>query len=209
MLLRACFQAVVNALTAECILCHDLDSQHHGVCAACYRALPWQTQREPNWFSAFHYTPPISTLITDFKFYQKIQYAPLLGGLLADALKQHYTNQPKPTLILPVPLHRARLRARGFNQSQLIAKQVARHLNLPIDLSHCARIRNTRAQTELSANARKKNLNNAFKIKTFFYDAHIAILDDVITTGSTAQSLRKALQKAGAARVDIWSCAHG
>jgi ComF family protein len=127
-----------------------------------------------------------------------------LGTLLADFLSH---NGAMPDLILPVPLHKDRYRERGFNQSIEIARVVASRLKIPLDLSSCLRHRNTFRQTDLSAKQRRANLHNAFMINRPLTVQHVAILDDVMTTGSTANELAKTLKKSGVNRVDIWVCA--
>lgn len=146
----------------------------------------------------------IRYLIGNLKFSADYKNARLLGLLLADHLKQ---TAERPDLILPVPLHTARYRERGFNQSIEIARTVAQTLQTPLNLSCCKRHRDTPHQTQLAAKNRRKNLKNAFSVVKPIQVRHIAILDDVMTTGSTAHELAKVLKKAGASRVDVWVCA--
>ena len=108
---------------------------------------------------------------------------------------------------MPIPLHKTRYRQRGFNQSIEIARTVACELKLPVDLSSCQRYRNTPHQTSLPAKQRRKNLKNAFSLMKPIQVKHIAIIDDVMTTGSTVDELAALLKKAGASRVDVWACA--
>ncbi|MDI1292633.1 MAG: ComF family protein [Methylobacter sp.] len=167
----------------------------------------------------------IRHLISTLKFGANYKNARLLGMLLAD----HLTNlsgtdlhlpegcragktdmqqtADRPDLILPVPLHKARYRQRGFNQAIEIARIVGQELQIPLDLTSCKRNRDTLHQTQLPAKKRRKNLKNAFSIVKPIHAQHIAILDDVMTTGSTAHELAYALKKAGASRVDVWVCA--
>ena len=113
----------------------------------------------------------------------------------------------KPDLILPVPLHKSRYRQRGFNQAIEIGRTVAGKLQIPLDLTSCKRHRDTPHQSQLSAKKRRKNLKNAFSVIKPIHARHIAILDDVMTTGSTAHELAYVLKKAGVSRVDVWVCA--
>jgi len=107
-----------------------------------------------------------------------------------------------------VPLHAARLRQRGFNQARELAKPVARRMRLSIaEPSLCVRIKDTAVQSELDAVARRRNLRSAFQINRSLAGAHIAILDDVLTTGATVSALSTALREAGAARVQVWCLA--
>ncbi len=143
-------------------------------------------------------------LITSLKFGAHYKNARLLGLLLADHLKQ---TAQSPDLILPIPLHKARYRQRGFNQAIEIAKTVSKELQIPLDLSSCLRHRDTPHQTALTAKQRRKNMKNAFLIVNPVLAQHIAILDDVMTTGSTAHELASLLKKEGVGRVDVWVCA--
>ncbi len=146
----------------------------------------------------------IRHLISTLKFGADYKNARLLGMLLADHLKQ---TAKRPDLILPVPLHKSRYRQRGFNQAIEIARTVAKELQIPLDLTSCSRHRDTPHQTQLPAKKRRKNLKNAFSVIKPIHARHIAILDDVMTTGSTAHELAYVLKKAGANRVDVWVCA--
>ena len=110
-------------------------------------------------------------------------------------------------MLLPVPLHNERLRKRGFNQAQELARPVARRLRLSIAENLCVRSKNTAVQSELDAVARRRNLQQAFIIHRSVDGAHVAILDDVLTTGATAAALTLALKQAGAATVQVWCLA--
>ena len=113
-----------------------------------------------------------------------------------------------PQLIVPVPLHRARLRQRGYNQALELARPLAHALRLPLrhDLLH--RIRSTHAQTELGAIARRRNVRDAFHVPSgAALPAHVALLDDVMTTGATLAECARVLRRAGVQRVDLWALA--
>jgi ComF family protein len=112
-----------------------------------------------------------------------------------------------PDLILPVPLHATRLRERGYNQAAEIARTVGRELSIPVDLRSCARVLATTPQSGLEQKARRRNVRGAFRVVRSPGADRIAILDDVVTTGSTVSELSKALLKAGAERVDVWAAA--
>jgi len=124
--------------------------------------------------------------------------------LLSDHLQQ---TAERPELILPVPLYKSRYRERGFNQAIEIARTVGKELQIPLDITSCRRHRDTPHQTQLPAQKRRKNLKNAFSVIKPIHARHIAILDDVMTTGSTVHELAYVLKKAGASRVDVWVCA--
>ena len=155
-------------------------------------------------YAPFIHQGIIRHLIATLKFNRQYKNARLLGSLLVNHLKK--TAEP-PELIIPVPLHKLRYQERSFNQTIEIAKTVSRQLNIPIDTKSCIRYRNTPHQIDLPAKQRHKNIKNAFKIIKPIKAQHIAILDDVMTTGSTVNELARVLKKAGVARVDIWVCA--
>lgn len=146
----------------------------------------------------------IQYLISGLKFNGQFNNARLLGQLLAEHINSH---TEKPELLIPVPLHKSRYRERGFNQAIEIARTVSKQLSIPLELNLCTRVRDTGQQSRLSAKARRKNLKNAFKTNRLLNQQHIAIIDDVMTTGTTTQELANCLKKAGAARIDIWVCA--
>lgn len=155
--------------------------------------------------SVFTYANPVDHLIQDLKFHGKLHIARLLGDIMAGHLEQHV--QTRPDLIIPVPLHGARLRGRGYNQALELARPIARKLNLPIDYRSCERSRATPAQSDLPAKERARNVQGVFNIMGNFKGRHVAIIDDVMTTGSTVEELATALRKAGAGAIDVWVCA--
>lgn len=212
-----------------CLLCGDPGRDGMDLCGACAASLPrlkaaclrcgtplsgavdlvcGACQRRPPPFlavrSAFRYEEPVSHLICALKFGARHPCARLLGGLLADHLCD---VEEKPEAILPVPLHSSRYRARGFNQSIEIARVVARRLEIPLDLHACRRIRATVAQSSLPANQRHENLRGAFAVRAGVAYRHVAILDDVMTTGATVTELSGTLLKAGVEKVEVWTCA--
>jgi ComF family protein len=219
-------------LPFTCILCHGRSSQTLDLCCACQSELPILPQscprcakifssttltcgtclQNPPVFAAtyalFSYLPPITKLLMEIKFHQLLVNARLMGELLASAIQQHwYIGQSLPDKIIPVPLHPQRLRERGFNQAVEIGRPIQKKTGIFLDINSCFRIKHTAAQATLKAEKRVDNLKNAFAINQDLTGQHIAILDDVITTGHTVTELSKTLKKAGAKRIDIWACA--
>ncbi|MFW5723846.1 MAG: ComF family protein [Halochromatium sp.] len=158
--------------------------------------------------AAFRYEEPLSSLVVDIKFRSKLNLIRLLGGLLADALsaERERPGWPLPAAIVPVPLHPRRLRARGYNQALELARVVGRRLAIPVNHRCCRRIRATRAQAELDQRSRLSNLRDAFAV-TEPPPRHLAILDDVVTTGATVSELAGVLEQAGCERVEVWALA--
>jgi len=212
----------------HCRLCGSTTRDGPDLCQSCRRDLPWldtacrqcaqplhvshahalcgHCQKQPPAFdrttALFHYRPPVDHLIKRFKFSEELQVGSLLSGMLAARLAER--DDDLPELLLPVPLHPARLRDRGFNQATEIARHVGRSLEIALDYRSCRRRRNTRAQSLLSPNARRLNLRNAFAISRPLEALHIAIIDDVMTTGHTGNELARTIKQAGATRVEIW-----
>jgi ComF family protein len=174
------------------------------VCGACLRNPPPIDRT----FVLFPYEFPVIQLITQLKFQHRLYQAKLLGQLLLQQIQQHwYKNQALPDLIIPVPLHPQRLRERGFNQALEIAKPIGRALHIPIDLHGLRRIKSTSAQSGLSAVARKDNIAGAFYSEFDYAGRHVALLDDVVTTGHTVAECCKILRRQEAAHIDVWCCA--
>lgn len=187
----------------------DIVQPNHLLCGACIK----QTPPFDITISPYHYSSPIDHLILGLKFGNRLINAKLLGAILAKHLQQAYeqgTNKlatAKPEAILPIPLHKTRLRERGYNQALELARPISHLLNIPIDVINCQRAKNTPAQSLLNARARKDNIRGAFVVKRPLPYQHVAVIDDVITTGSTVREFCHKLRDAGANRIDVWSCA--
>jgi ComF family protein len=149
-------------------------------------------------------------LITRFKHSAKWPLGRLLAELLAQFLQHRFDEDlERPDLLVPVPLAAKRLRQRGFNQAAMLARWLSAGLDIPCDETLLRRIQDTSAQQDLNADARKKNLRNAFALSpdASIKGRHLALVDDVLTTGATAQALARLLVDAGAARVDVYCLA--
>lgn len=154
------------------------------------------------------YAWPIIHCIRQLKFADRLLPAQFLGELLSTKIEADADyQQQKPDLIIPVPLHPERLKQRGYNQALEIARPVAKNNGITLDISGVIRCKNTQPQSGLDANSRSKNLRNAFAVQDNYTNCHIAIVDDVITTGATAQALASVLLNHGAQRVDVWAVA--
>ena len=113
-----------------------------------------------------------------------------------------------PQALLVVPLHKNRLRQRGYNQALELARPMARALAMPLCLDALRRVRSTHAQTELDAHARRRNVRGAFALLDgAALPAHVAVLDDVMTTGATLAECARVLKRAGVQTVDAWALA--
>jgi ComF family protein len=159
-------------------------------------------------YSLFRYEDDIIRLVHQLKFAEKITFARSLGEMLLRMLQAELpTDKEQPDCLLPVPLHSARLRQRGFNQSIEIARVIARRLEIPIEYDAVIRQRKTTSQTGLNAQQRQKNIRGAFEVVTEIKAKHLLIIDDVMTTGSTVNELAGLLKKNRVERVGVLSIA--
>jgi len=158
-------------------------------------------------WSPFVYAQPLEWMIQQLKFNAKLSYASLLSALMAANLPRHIVDEVRPDAIIPMPLHNKRLKQRGFNQSQLLIKPLAKTLQIPLDLTSCQRVLDTQHQTGKSARHRQLNIKHAFKFINRKNYKHVVIFDDVVTTGSSVSELSRELKRAGVLRVDVWSLA--
>jgi len=206
-LIRPLLDSAEQAFHPHCAFCGLPRIQpSHLLCEACYADLPWHTPTAgTQTYSAFAYQPPISNLLLGIKFGKNLRELSTLGKLTAIGI-QHQIDEI-PAAILPVPLHTARLRTRGFNQALELARPLAQQLGIPLLTRAVIRQKATQAQTELDMETRQRNVQQAFCLRAPLPYRHIAIFDDVITTGATTQELVRLLHSQGVARVDIWSCA--
>lgn len=127
------------------------------------------------------------------------------GYLLAKHLESKGVELPE--CIVPVPLHPLRMMRRGYNQALEIARPVSNALGLPIETRLCKRIRYTRPQTRLTETQRKQNLRHSFVLNGSNRYRHIAIVDDVMTTGSTIRELARIFSASGTVHIQAWVCA--
>lgn len=152
--------------------------------------------------AVYRYDFPVDKLIQSFKYGHRLALAPYFGERLATLAAALHAAHPAD-LIVPLPLHRERLRQRGFNQALELARPVARALRLPIDAASCRRERNTPAQAELALSERVKNMRNAFACSADLGARNIILIDDVMTTGASLDECARTLKLHGAARVSV------
>lgn len=153
--------------------------------------------------AVFGYTFPLDKLIQALKYGERLE----LVNSLADTLAQQ--TKVIPDCLLAMPLHPARLRERGFNQSLELARRIGKKLSIPLSLNTCVRVRDTPPQSSLSRTARNKNMRQAFACTQDFgtqnlAGQHIAIVDDVMTSGASLNEVARTLREAGAKEVSAW-----
>ena len=217
------------SLPGQCLLCGTSAGADSGICLECLSDLPWPQQpcrhcgeemgpdADSSWcercllmpplfdqcIPLFRYAFPARELITQFKFRAGFAAGRALGILLAERLDAMATAD-LPEALVPVPLHQQRLRQRGFNQSALLARTLSTCSGVPV-INCATRIRATATQRTLHAAARRNNLKGAFTVDASMLQGiqHVAIVDDVMTTMNTANSLALALRREGVERIDV------
>src|SRR5688572_1466078 len=195
----------------RCCLCGfagaslDLD-----LCAHCDADLPWDMPL-PKAMVALRFDHPVDEMIRRLKYRGEIANARVFGVLLARTALERRHDLPR--LLVPVPLHPARFRERGFNQAAAIARYAGRMLEIPVASHAVRRLRDTPSQTALGISERHRNVRGAFGVRSaaaqlrLLEASHVAVVDDVMTTGSTLAELREVLLAAGVRRVDRWAVA--
>lgn len=194
-------------LPPACLLCALPALPEPGLCVACraeFRAPPPARHAALEGLgvevrAAFAYDAASATLLTRYKFHGDLAAGRALAALALPALAE----ARRPDALVAVPLHRSRLRQRGHDQALGLARDWSRALGIPILDDTLHRERDTRPQTELDAAARAGNLHGAFRA-TRAVPAHVALVDDVLTTGSTLAAAAAALRAAGAREVQAW-----
>lgn len=168
-------------------------------CGACSRQPPPFDSAQ----AGFVYQPPLSGLIQHFKFGRDLAAGRILARLLAEQLVRR--GAARPELLVPVPLNWRRQWRRGFNQAELLCRDLSRRLNdLPWSEA-LVRIRSTPAQSELPADRRAGNVRGAFRVARLPPGVRqVTLVDDVMTTGATLEECARALKRAGVERVGVW-----
>lgn len=215
-----------QALPLRCLVCEEPGSAGLDLCVACQAALPWNDHacplcalplpegtpalrcgvclhdppRHAAAAAVFLYAAPVDQLLRRFKFHHDLAAGRLLSQLMLQRVPR-FVDGP----LAPIPLHRQRLRTRGYDQGLELTRPLARALRQPL---WCGlhRDRLTAAQSALDADARRRNLHDAFAITTP-PPARLTVVDDVMTTGATLDAAVHALQCVGLPDPAVWVCA--
>lgn len=208
---EACRERLVPVEAPFCARCGQPFpplAHHAPMCAKCRQEPPaFEVAR-----SAFFYEEPLRTALHRFKYSRRHGLATSLGRLLIEAL-EGFLQQEIPwsevEALVPVPLHPARLRERGFNQSERLAREVGRHLGKPVATDWLHRVRNTMPQVGLTASQRQRNVQGAFRafLPEGAQGRGLLLIDDLYTTGATVRECAKALKRAGAGGVWVLTLA--
>ena len=190
----------IKPLGPACQHCaHPLPDASYLICGQCIKKPPHFDRA----LISYIFEEPLRSLLHHFKYYNGLYLSSFLSQLMLQAIqKQSITAE----CLIPVPMHPKRIKQRGFNQAAILAKRLARQLNLPYDVKSCQKIINTSPQASLDSEHRRKNLRHAFHVTPLPYQ-HVILVDDLLTTGCTANELAYTLKKTGVQKVDIWCCA--
>ena len=196
-LCRNCAGELPRLPPRRCPVCAlpTLKDEHCGRCLA----------RRPHYdrtLAVFQYEFPVDKLIHSFKYGHRLSLSAYFGGELLDAARRAVVAHTFD-MIVPLPLHRSRLRERGFNQALELARPVAAGLNLPLDADSCTRIRATTAQAALPWKERERNIRGAFACRRDLTGRHVLLVDDVMTTGASLDECARTLKLHGAADVTL------
>lgn len=184
-----------------CARCAQPLSRPAAACGICLRRPP----RFHSAFSPFHYRLPIDELVRGLKYGDRSANGRLLGHLFAREFLRG--GVAKPECIIPVPLSAQRFRERGFNQAIEVGRVISRRLDVPLSTRVVARVRHTQEQAGLELKARRRNVRGAFTLAGRLPHKHVAILDDVMTSGSTLNEIARVLRRGGARTIQVWAVA--
>jgi ComF family protein len=203
-----CWNSIIPLRLARCSQCdRPLPSPvalTYSPTHRCHHCLVRPPAYEKAW-TLYPYLPPLQDAICLFKYRGKVSMAKPLGRLMIEGLPASLNAD----LVIPVPLHPTRLREREFNQSLLLADQVAAHIHLPLSFTNLVRTAQSEPQSTLSRKERMRNLRRAFAVRhpELVAQKRILLIDDVFTTGTTVNECAKVLRKAGAEAVLVLTVA--
>lgn len=189
----ACDAALPALTAAHCPVC-ALPTLAGAVCGHCLKHPPHFKRT----VAVYAYAFPLDKVVLALKYGEKFHLAKQLGDKLSRRISV------RPDCLVAMPLHPIRLRERGFNQSLQLARHIGKQLGLPLLAFACKRLRNTRSQSTLPWKERDKNVRKAFSCSSEVAGKHVAVVDDVMTTGATLNELALALLNAGATEVSVW-----
>lgn len=211
-----------------CLLCEVRFDGARDLCDYCHAALPWNDNACPRCgqpltgagciscrrlsvsceqtVAPLRYEDAIATWVQALKFHNGFREGQVLGELLATAVEGTLGNRGLPDCIVPMPLATRRLLWRGHNQAAFIARIISKRVHIPVRHRLLARTRATLKQADLPRAARRANVVRAFGARNVT-GLHIALVDDVLTTGATMQSATRVLLANGAAAVEWWVAA--
>jgi ComF family protein len=214
-------------LPPRCLICRQPSRQRLALCAPCEEKLPFNklscricaqplsaaglvcgdcqlhTPEYDLTIAPLAYRDDVRQLIIELKFQGKLRNAKLLAQLFL----QHLAIRERPHCLIPIPLHPKRIRERGYNQSLEIARQLAAVSGIRIDPYSTRRKRNTHRQADLGLKEKRSNVRGAFEVIKEGLPEHVAIVDDVMTSGHTVNEFARVLKRSGVKKISVWAMA--
>ncbi len=190
-----CIEAL-QTVPNPCSSCGLTNNTSDSICPSCR----FQPPRWDNMIAPLIYSDNTRKIIQDLKFNDQLHHANALLTHIYPFFRGHPVD-----ILLPVPLHQSRLLDRGYNQAEEIATILSGLLDIPVDRNSLKRIRATESQSGLSLNKRQQNILKAFQYTAVQAYQSVAIIDDIVTTGSTVSEICKVLKRAGISHIEIWS----
>ncbi|EHL31178.1 ComF family protein [Legionella drancourtii] len=192
--------ALLPQLGPACQYCaYPLPDMAYLICGRCIKKPPHFDRT----FIAYKFEEPLRTLLHRFKYHNGLYLTSFLSHLIMSSAQRQLN---KPQCLIPVPMHPQRIKQRGFNQAAVLAQALAQKLQIPYDVNCCQKMINTVPQASLDGEQRQTNLRHAFSAQKRPYQ-HVALIDDLLTTGATTNELALTLKKTGVQQVDVWCCA--
>lgn len=181
----------------SCLICEEYLNDELFICKKCLSELQLHKNTDPGYIAVFQYNNSIKKLIYELKYNSRPEIGQILGKEAAKHLSDIFENDN--SILMPVPLHRKRLKKRGYNQSLFIAKGMSEELNVPICQDLVIRRKDNISQTKVESSDRKKNVSGIFKLdnSTVEKDIFIIVVDDLITTQATTKEIYKVLNDSG------------
>lgn len=212
---------MLQRILGQCWHCGQRGINYCGCCSVCFADLPrtppqnLRPVKAPDycqtWLAALFYQPPVDHWVSQYKFRGHYglahDFALLLSGQVLAFHRYH--RRPLPSLLVPVPMSHARWRRRGYNQAKTLCQAVSKVLGIPyLDVLDVNPAVQAVTQHQLSANQREQAMRHRYRLRTSMRATHVAVIDDVITTGSTLNAAAIALLEGGVDEVSGWALAY-
>ncbi|MCK4739835.1 MAG: ComF family protein [Deltaproteobacteria bacterium] len=205
------FTSITSPICKKCGVPFSFETGTNHHCGDCLKN---ESKNNKNTFTAarstYIHSGSLARAIRAFKYSGQMNISPALSTIFAVSAKDIFNEfNLTDCIVQPVPLHKRRLRERGFNQSLVLARSASKTLDLALDFSTLLRIKDTPPQVRLGSIEREKNVRGAFDVRDSrrIQGKKILLIDDVYTTGATVRECTKVLKKAGATEVFILTLA--
>ncbi len=179
----------------RCLKCgKEIESDTEEYCADCQKL----NRSYKKGFPLFHYVPPVSDAVLAMKYKNRQEYADFYGREIAGRFGASFHKLGKDICLVPIPIHKNRLRKRGYNQAELLAETVGKYTGIPVRTDILIRVEDTKPQKELNPTERTRNLSRAFQVsKNIRLPDAVMLVDDIYTTGATIEACTELLKQAG------------